>query len=330
MDLDDLYRILRSSHVQAQGIVNTVRDPLLVLDADLTVVSANAAFYKTFETGRDETVGVPFTELGNGQWDIEELRLLLDKVIPKSDALFDYEVTAKFPAVGHRTMLVSAQRITQAGSGRRVLLLTIVDATERKQKEVSQDILIGELYHRIKNVLSITQALARQTSVDDRTAAEYRDAFLGRFQALEKVLLMTARGDATELSELMHKVLEPYREPHGAVELAEGPMVSLSTSQAMALGMILQELATNALKYGALSVPGGKVTMTWNLDGNGKEPPQVRLSWQERHGPKTAPPKTNGFGTRLIEFAAQIDLGGELERSYDPDGLTVSLTFRPE
>ncbi len=122
MDLDDLYRLLRVSHVQAQGIVDTIRDPLLVLAGDLTVISANPAFYRTFATDRDSTIGRPLYDLGNGQWNIPELRMLLENVIPKSASIMDFEVQAGFPEVGLRTMLISAQRLIHPDNGQRVLL----------------------------------------------------------------------------------------------------------------------------------------------------------------------------------------------------------------
>ena len=327
LDLDDLYRLLRSAHVQAQGVLDTVRDPLLVLDAGLCVLDANPAFYRTFETCRDDTVGIPFYELGDGQWNIDALRQLLEQVIPKSAAVIDYEVTAAFPAVGHRTMLVSAERIAQPDNARRVLLLTIVDATERRRCANRQNFLIGELNHRIKNILTVTQALARQTSVKGRTAEEYRDAFLGRFEALGKILEVTSRADTAELPTLAHKVLEPYVGKRGAVVLEKGPTVALNPSQAMALGMIFHELATNALKYGALSSPEGKVTIAWNVDDGDDATSAVNLRWRESGGPRITPPAAGGFGTRLIEFSAEQDLCGRVEQDYDPDGLIVTLSF---
>ncbi|MFN4098315.1 MAG: HWE histidine kinase domain-containing protein [Pararhodobacter sp.] len=307
--------------------MDTVRDPLLVLDNELTILSANPAFYATFETERDDTVGVPFHKLGNGQWNIEELRYLLEQVIPKSASVFDYEVTADFPVVGHRTMLLSAQRIIQHGSGRRILLLSIVDATERQQKERSQLNLIGELHHRLKNLLSVTRALARQTRVKDRTADEYRDAFLGRLDALGKVLDVTAKEDMAELPALARTVLSPYMGQTEAVVLEKGPVVSLSAAQAMGLGMILHELATNAAKYGALSVPDGKVTIVWNVDDEEDKTSAVNLRWRESNGPPVAPPEADGFGTRVIRFAAENDLHGRVEQVYEPEGLVVTLTF---
>jgi two-component sensor histidine kinase len=208
------------------------------------------------------------------------------------------------------------------------LLLTLVDATERRQKEARQEILIGELHHRIKNILSVTRALARQTSVKDRTAEEYRDAFLGRFEALGNILDVTAVEDDTpELPALARKVLEPYMGKTDAVVLEDGPTVRLSPRQAMGLGMILHELATNALKYGALSVPEGRVAIVWKLEDDANGVPHVHLRWRESNGPRISPPSSGGFGTRLIEFSAEQDLGGRVEPNYAPEGLSVTLVF---
>ena len=109
MDTDDLYRLLRTSHAQAQGIVDTIVDPLLVLDADLCVQAAGRSFFKTFQVDRYETIGRRIYELGDGQWDIPELRRLLVEVIPRSAAVIDYRVEHAFPGLGQRTMLATAR-----------------------------------------------------------------------------------------------------------------------------------------------------------------------------------------------------------------------------
>jgi two-component sensor histidine kinase len=326
-DLDDLYRLLHTSHVQAQGVLETIPDPLLVLDGDLTIVDANPAFYETFKTGRDDTIDQPFHHLGDGQWDIDELRYLFEQVIPRTAKVTDYEVTADFPVIGHRTMLLSAHRIPKPDSGRRLLLLKIADATERQRESDRKDVLIGELGHRIKNILAVTQSLARQTKTKDRTAEEFRDDFLGRLDALGKALEVTAKEDKAELPALVHKVLEPYVGEGGPVMLEKGPVVSLTTNQAMSLGMMLHELATNAVKYGALSVSDGRVTIVWTIDDEGNGSSMVKLRWRESNGPKVTPPSADGFGTRLIRFTAEQDLGGRVDQDYQPDGLIVTLTF---
>jgi len=310
LDLDDLYRLLRGAHAQAQGVMDTVRDPLLVLDSNLTVIGANPAFYRTFDTDRDATIDVPFTELGQGQWKIKELAVLLEQVLPRSASVVDYEVTGTFPAIGHRTMLVSAQRLDHPTLGRRVLLLTIVDATEKKRASDKNEILIGELHHRVKNLLAVTRALARQTRVEGRSAEEYRTAFLNRFDALARSIDVSNKLGSADLSTLLNAMLDPYRDQNASLIVNDGPQTELSIQQTMPVGMILHELATNA----------------WEVEGTQSEP-QVALRWTERGGPEAVKPDETGFGTRMMQFAAEYDLGGKVELSYGTEGLSVILTF---
>lgn len=327
MDLDELYRLLRGSHIRATGIVDTIRDPLLVLAADLSVISANPAFYRTFATSSDETVGVPFSDLGDGQWNIEELNLLLREVIPKSASVFDYEVTATFPDVGQRTMLISAQRIEHPDSRQRVLLLSMVDATVRRKKEDDKDILIGEFDHRIKNLLSVVRALARQTRTEGRSGEEYRDDLVHRFDALARSLELSAKNDTRQLAELASRVMEPYRDGASRITIAGGSDIALKPAETISLGMILHELATNALKYGALSSQGGEVTLAWRVEQGDEGVPLVRLTWQEGNGPPVSPPSAPGFGTRLIQYSVEQELGGTAELHYRPDGFAADLSF---
>ncbi|SDY70931.1 Two-component sensor histidine kinase, contains HisKA and HATPase domains [Citreimonas salinaria] len=323
MDLDELYRLLRASHVRAQGVVDTIRDALLVLGPDLTVISANPAFYRTFHTDREATIDVPFDKLGDGQWNIEELRLLLEQVIPRSASVFDYEVTAEFPKIGLRTMLVSAQRLAHSVNEQRVLLVTLSDATERRRGEAEKDILIGELDHRIKNLLSVTHALARQTDVAGRSAEEYRDIFLGRFEALGRSMEVTSTGKIAELPALARAIIEPYLDGDRVILVADEPKVDLQPSKATPLGMILHELVTNATKYGALSVSDGQVKVDWDLSTDEDNATWVHLRWEETNGPETAPPEATGFGTRLISFTVERELGGGAELSYRSRGFRL-------
>nr|WP_318272628.1 sensor histidine kinase [Paracoccus saliphilus] len=249
-------------------------------------------------------------------------------MIPKSASIFDYEVRAQFPDVGQRTMLLSAQRIEHPDSRQRVLLLSIVDATARRKKEEEKDILIGEFDHRIKNLLSVVHALARQTRVADCTAEEYRDNLIERFDALGRSLEVSAQKDARQLADLITRIMEPYRNGTSRIKIAGGPQVYLSPPQTMSLGMMMHEMATNALKYGALSVPDGQVSIAWTIEKEDGSP-VVRFIWHENDGPTVAPPTGKGFGTNLIKFSVEQELGGTVELRYPPDGFVAELTFPP-
>ncbi|MBB3660199.1 PAS domain-containing protein [Rhizobium sp. BK650] len=111
MMLEDLYRLLRSGHVQAQGVVDTMSQPVIVLDHRFYVTTANNAFIKTFQVKRDDLLGESLFDLGDGQWDIPELRELIAGVIPKSVAVIGFEVKHDFPGIGQLTFLVDARRL---------------------------------------------------------------------------------------------------------------------------------------------------------------------------------------------------------------------------
>jgi hypothetical protein len=258
--MEDLYRLLRAGHVQAQGIVDTVPDPLLVLDASLCVQAASRSFLETFRVGRYETIGQPLYTLGNGQWDIPALRTLLSEVIPKSTAIIDYEVTHEFPDLGRRTMLLTARKLYHADHASHSLLLTIVDATDRYRRDATKDMAFAELRHRVKNLLAVARSIARHTATDGRSAAEFRDDFLGRFAALAAAEDMTM-SDPQKIGVrvLIERILAPY--PVGAILIEPGPPTELASNAALPLNMVLHELATNAASRRAATavrrVPGG-------------------------------------------------------------------------
>ena len=323
MNVEDLYRLLRTGHVQAQGIVDTVSDPMLVLDESLQVQSASRSFFDTFKVDRYETIGKYLYELGSGQWDIPDLRNLLTAVIPRSTAIINYQVEADFPQIGRRTMLLTARTLFHPDNSSHSLLLVIVDATERVRRDFAKDMLFGELRHRMKNLLSVAQSLARHTATQGRTAAEFRDDFLGRFSALvEAQDLAFSEHDQTGLEELMRRIFAPYAMKAEAVALEGGPPVELAPRHILSLSLVLHELATNAAKYGALSAQGGQVRVGWRLeDANAT----LRIVWTERGGPRVRAPSKTGYGTQLIQFATTYSLGGSVEQNYAPEGLEAEI-----
>jgi two-component sensor histidine kinase len=321
--MEDLYRLLRAGHVQAQGIVDTVTDPLLVLDGSLCVLTASRSFFETFKVDRYETIGRPLYELGNGQWDIPDLRRLLGEVIPKATAVVNYQIEHEFPGLGHRTMLLTARRLHHPDTASHSMLLSIIDATDRHRQEAARDMLFGELKHRMKNLLGVAQALARQSPTAGRTAEEYRDDFLGRFEALvEAQELVFAEQNGGRLRTLLERVLAPYAADPEAVAIEPGADVELDSRTLLSLSLVLHELATNATKHGALSVAGGRVGVAWQVEGG-----QLRLTWTESGGPQVAPPAKAGYGTNLIETMTTQSLGGRVEQDYAAQGLKAAIVF---
>lgn len=325
MNTDDLYRLLRTGHVQAQGVVDTVSDPLLVLDGSLRVQMASRSFFDTFQVDSDETMGQPLYELGNGQWDIPDLRRLLEEVIPRSTAVINYEVTHDFPHLGERTMLVTARTLQDPTRNTRTMLLSIVDATDQHRREIAKDLLFGELRHRMKNVFGVAQSIARQTTTEGRSAEEYRDVFLGRFAALiEAEELAFDEQDAGGLEQLLGRILAPYTIERSRVVIAPSPAIVLKPKTIMSLCLILHELATNAAKYGALSTAGGELRLEWVLEDDGR---RLRFTWSEAGGPLVTAPSAPGYGTILIQATTTYNLRGELELDYAPDGFRAEIVI---
>ncbi len=211
------------------------------------------------------------------------------------------------------------------------------DVTERRLAEERQALLMRELDHRAKNALAVVQAALRLTPKDDPEA--YARAVEGRVAALARAHTMLARGrwEGAALRALVEGELAAFLLPaDGRVGEAgagagavvprvevEGPALTLAPDAAQALSMALHELATNATKYGALSAPAGRVTVSWAVDAAAG---RLRMSWAERGGPPVAAaPTRRGFGSRVIEATVRDQLGGRVERRWEAAGLVCEI-----
>lgn len=324
MTLEELYRVLRSSHVQSQGIVDTLQEPLVVLDKSMAVINANPSFYHQFDTDRESTLGQSLFELGNGQWDIPELRRLLSEVVPKAAAIVGYRVEHSFPDLGPRTMLVSARTLSHPDNNSTQMLVVFSDVTEQQKADTARDMLVAETRHRMKNLMAMLRAVAHQTEAKGRTGEEYRDIFMGRFAAvLTAQEFINFDDSGAGLEDIVSKSLEPLAGRRAVVD--KGPKIRLSQYQVTPLTMILHELATNAMKYGALSNDTGLVHVSWSTEQRDGQN-YLQVNWREEGGPAVTPPARRGFGTELIEFSAKAD-GGNAVIDFQPAGLHVQLNL---
>ena len=272
---------------------------------------------------RDDTVGRSLFALGDGQWDIPELRRLLAEIIPRSAAVIGYEVSADFPVIGQRTMLVSARRLVHPDNNSTSVLIQFEDVSDRRRSEAENDILLAERRHRMKNLLAIVQALTLQTSVEGCSAAQYRDAFMGRFEAVIRAESLDLGASAvSDLSALIEQALG-FAGPDRC-RVATGPPVTLKKPQVMPISLILHELAANSAKFGALSTPDGVAHVGWTVESRDGAN-VLQMTWREEIGPHVPPPGPAGFGSRLIKFSAEQALGGKAEFLYEPTGLSFRL-----
>ena len=196
-------------------------------------------------------------------------------------------------------------------------------AEERGRADLRQRMLNEELNHRVKNILAVIKSLVGQSSPQDRTIDEYLSALRGRIEALAVAHDQVVRGDGGGfLKDLLTAELKPYGAQTATIAL-EGPPVWIDTAAFSVLALVFHELATNAAKYGALSRPEGRLSVSWRMDDAGN----CELVWLERGGPPARPPVRKGFGTILISRSVPHDLGGESRLDYEPEGLRACFTI---
>jgi two-component sensor histidine kinase len=201
---------------------------------------------------------------------------------------------------------------------------------ERRQKaEESQQLLIAELHHRVKNTLSTVQALIALNLRASPTLETFRSTIGGRIESLAKThtLLTAKRWHAVSFRDILSSELAPYQEVE-RVSLA-GPDFELEAEPATSAGMIIHELTTNAAKYGALSLPHGSIAIDWTIDAATDDAdPMLALTWHERGGPQVQPAHKKGFGSILIERLVVSRFAGTAAFDFAHDGLIFRAAFR--
>lgn len=444
----------RAARATAEAIVNAVRQPLVMLGADFRVASANDAFLRTFRLDRAASRGAVVFELGGGEWDMPEMRRIVEEARNGEGRIAEGHVEHAFETLGRRVLLVSARRldplqlvllavedvtaqresraVLEEGEARfralveaaaeavweadpRGMVRTALpdgwsetarpekdvprgafrldeihpddrregerqwreavaaeatfdaelrlrapdgsfrwtnlraaplrdargrvvkwvgmnlDVDDRRRAEEERELLLAELNHRVKNLLGVIRSLANQ-SVAGRSADEYRRVLVGRIDALARAHSLALAGEwrAVDLGELARRALEPYiRGDRSEAVTIAGPPVALAPRATMTLGLVLHELATNAMKYGALSDTGGRVTLTWRREEGVDGAVRVRLAWEEAGGPPVTPPRQPSFGTRMIERVFGHELKGGAVLAYRPEGVRLEAWFSP-
>lgn len=244
---------------------------------------------------------------------------------PASDGVLDLEFRLQGFADGHDRWVHSRAHAIPLPHGVR-LIGTVRDISERKDFETRQQVLSAELEHRIKNTLAMVSAIASQT-LRGEDIAERRMAFSARLEALSRaqsMLIGPSRGNWA-IDEVIEAALVPHRAGDDNFTV-RGPKLELTAKQGLSLALTIHELATNAAKYGALSVDGGKIELWWSLDQVDKTgAPVFSLTWAEHGGPTVQQPERSGFGTRLITRVLASDFDGVVRIEYEPSGVICTL-----
>lgn len=197
-------------------------------------------------------------------------------------------------------------------------------ATHLMHAEAHRELLINELNHRVKNTLSAVQAIVGRGLADSAVSPEQRNAIEARLLALSHVhnVLSSRNWEGADLRDIATAVFEPFATNGKQRMTILGPSINLRPRIAIALALVLNELVTNAAKYGAFLTPDGIVELTWQMNGA-----LLRLTWRESGGPPVRPPMRAGYGTRFIERAVAGELGGTYVPVYTPEGLSVVIEF---
>ena len=207
------------------------------------------------------------------------------------------------------------------------VVVTFTEVTSIVQAEQHQRLLVDELNHRVKNMLTVVISLATQTLRRSQTLEEFSQNYMGRVHALTAAysLLSNEGWQTVALRDIVMEELKPFLAADRTNIVAEGPRILLEPRAALALGMAIHELTTNAVKYGALSVPEGIVTVTWRREQDSDGNPWLALHWTESKGPRVTPPMNPGFGMMLIERGLRQDMAAEVKVDFAVEGVRASL-----
>lgn len=324
----------------AQSIVDTVREPVLVLDKGLRVIAASRSFYSSFKVSPEDTQGRLLYTLGDGQWDIPKLRVLLEQIIPEHGVMEGYEVEHQFPHLGRRTMYLNARQVHYKAGAESTILLGIEDVTERRMLEREKDallqqkeVMLEELHHRIANSLQIIAGiiLMKATRVEsEETRAHLQDAH-------KRVMSIAAVQQQLHASGIGPIDMVPYFTRLGTAlatsMIGDSGRVTIKvvgkggiapSREAESLGLIATELVMNALKHAfPADKSDGRIVIAYDVDGTNWKL-SVADNGAGRPDGVFAQSKT-GLGTGIVKALAH-QLGAKVETLADTAGTTVSIT----
>jgi two-component system CheB/CheR fusion protein len=304
---------------EQKSLVDLSREPILMWDFDGGVLEWNRGCEELYGYSREEVIGKQKHEVlgteGAG-FSFAEVRAKL-----LEDGSWSGELTQR--AKDGHLLNVESRIQLQSVDGHRLVLESIRDITERKAMEARQRLLLRELSHRVKNTLTVVQAISHQSLRSSHSAEEFVARFDGRLSALASAhnLLVESNWRGADLGALAREQLKPYVPEDTARWKIEGEPVLLPPDLATPFGLVLHELATNAVKYGALAHPNGMLNLTWDLSSRNNKR-VLTVVWQEKDGPSAELPAEAGFGTALIDNAIRAAV---VKREFGPDGLLCTI-----
>ena len=342
----------------AEAIVDTIHEPFLVLDAQFRVLAANRSFYATFEVDPEHTIGNVLYGLGDGQWDIPALHILMETIIPEQTAMDGFEVDYDFPGVGRRVMLLNARKVIYATSPEATILLAFTDITARRAIELEKAellektedllrqnrVLLQEMQHRVANSLQIIASilmLKARVVTSEETRHHLEDAHqrVMSVAAVQSHLNAMGGHDQLEvgpyLTELCASLANSMIGDDQSIVLkviADQGMIG--SDKAVSMGLIVTELVINAIKYAfPTDRADALVRVTYESQG-----PDWKLNISDNgigKGAKDGPEVAGGLGTIIVKALVQ-QLKAQMDVVSTATGMSVSITqatfqtLRPE
>lgn len=307
----------------------TTRMAMVFTDAtepDNPIIFANDSFLSLTGYGRDEVLGKSFNFLLVHSADAEALARIKAEFEGASNSGAEVRYRRKDGSEFWSAVFISPVR--NEGGDIIQYFASFVDLTRHMESEIQSRMLIDELNHRVKNTLSTVQSIVWQTLRTSSDPKAIRESIESRLFALSRShdLLTREKWESAGLHDIVHDAVEPFLVSGGRADriLIRGENIRFPPKAALALGVAFNELATNAVKYGALSNAAGSILITWTME---PAPAGLRLvlKWQEKGGPGVTPPSHKGFGSRVIERGLARELAGTVHLDYRPEGVVCTM-----
>lgn len=316
-ELNDKVEALDRANADLQNLFESARVGTVFLDQDLAIRSFTPSVKDVFNILPSDR-GRPISDLSS-RLALPDLAADVRAVLSSSDEL-ERQVTTK---LGDAHYLVRVAPYLNSDRKPKGVVVTFADISAVAEAEAGQRVLIDELNHRVRNMLTVVNGMLEQTLKTTRRE-DFRKVFLGRLHSMARSYELLTHEKWTEVS-LLDQVRREIA-PFGLERVeCDGPDLRVRPRKALALGMILHELATNAAKYGALSSEEGRLSVTWQIEGD-----TVTLDWLERDGPEVRKPSRRGLGLKLVERETAGGLGGSAKIDFARTGLSVTLRFALE
>lgn len=328
-ELDEVRKAIESATAESAhlaALVNSSGDAIMSMDLDGNIRSWNPAAERLFGYTAAEIIGRPKALLVPPDR-IEELHRQQARVAAGESVRSE---TVRCARNGTPIAVSVASAPIRRPDGTIIAMSSILhDITERIANEEHRLFLMREIAHRSKNQLAIIQAIAMQTARASGSLLDFLAQFRGRLQGLSAShdLLLNQNWHGAPLDELVRSQIAVFVDGASSAVSVAGPPAMLHAAAAEAVGLAIHELATNSVKYGALSVPAGKVAVAWREVARSEAPRSWELTWQESGGPPVSEPSGSGFGTQVVKRMAAMAVQGKAELEYREGGLFWRLEF---